>query len=81
MTVYEAVEQSIVVDDFASLMAHLEKHYDFWKPSVSNVTCEHYAYDDRIEWNTFLICVNGNAALFADGPMSGLRMSQGCSAP
>lgn len=31
-----------------------------------NVTIAHYCHDDRIGWNTHLVCVDGHGALFAD---------------
>lgn len=53
----------------AELLAFLEAEWLGWTPS-SVVTVEEYGgYDERIGWHTHLLCIDGRAALFTDGPM------------
>lgn len=63
----EAMERVVEIPDKAALMAYLKEHYDFWHPNEQNVTVQPYGRDERIDWDTHLICVDGNAALFSDG--------------
>lgn len=63
----ESMEQVVEVSDRTALLAYLRNRYDFWNPTDKNVTIRYYGYDSRIGWTTYLICVDGHAALFADG--------------
>lgn len=63
----EAMDQVIEIRDKAALLEFLQEQYDFWKPTEQNVTVQPYGHDDRIGWDTHLICVDGKAALFSDG--------------
>lgn len=63
----DAMEQLAEVRDRAELLAYLREHYPFWGPTDENVTSQWYAFDGRTGWNTHLISVAGNAALFSDG--------------
>lgn len=65
-TIDEAMERVIEIPNRDALMDFLRKNYEFWKPTEENVTIKFYAKDDRIGWNTYLICVDGKAALFSD---------------
>jgi hypothetical protein len=67
----EAMKRVVEVADRAALLRHLEEHYGFWKPTTDNVTIEPYGFDERIGWNTHIVCVDGKAALFSDGPFPG----------
>lgn len=69
MTLDESMEDCVELADGAALMAHLLKHYDYWRPTEANVTIEPYGFDERIGWDTHLVCIAGKAALFTDGPM------------
>lgn len=51
----------------AELIALLREMFHFWKPTAENVSYHVYAYDDRIGWDTHLVCVDGKAAVFTDG--------------
>lgn len=70
-TIDEAMARVVEIKDRAALLEYLREHFDFWKPTEENVTIEKYGVgvDARIGWDTHLICVDGNAALFADGPL------------
>lgn len=65
----EALERTVVIETRAALIAYLQEHYDFWSPTEENVTVEKYGegIDERCGWETHLVCVDGKAALFADG--------------
>lgn len=65
----EAMSRVVEVADEATLLRYLEKHYGFWKPTRENVTIVPYERDERIGWDTHLVCVDGKAALFTDGPL------------
>ena len=68
LTIDEAMMRVVEIPDRPALMAYLAEHFDFWHPTEANVTIRPYGYDARIGWDTHLICVDGKAALFADGP-------------
>jgi len=57
------------VSSWSELMADLRLQYYFWEPTDENVTIHYYGRDERIGWDTHLVCVNGKAALFTDGPL------------
>lgn len=63
----ESMEQVKEIDNWGELMAYLEDRFDYWKPTRENVTIKWYSRDDRINWDTHLICIDGKAALFSDG--------------
>lgn len=63
----EAMEQVVDIPDKDSLLAFLKEQYAFWSPTEENVTVQPYGRDERIGWDTHLICVAGKAALFSDG--------------
>lgn len=67
----DSMERATEVRTFSELLAHLRAHYPFWSPTEANVTIRPYGYDERIKWSTYLICVDGNAALFSNGPLEG----------
>lgn len=66
----DVMKMVVEVPDWNALLIYLQKHYDFWNPTKENITIKPYCYDKRTGWDTYLICVNGNAALFSDGPMN-----------
>lgn len=69
MDLEESMKHVLEIADWAALIAFLEKEYVLWKPD-SVVTIEKYGgFDKRIGWDTHLLCIDGRAALFTDGPM------------
>ena len=72
LTIFDALEQAVEVEDWSALMAVLRERYDFWEPTDENVTVEKYGQgiDERCGWDTHLVCVAGKAALFASGPIA-----------
>lgn len=73
MTLGEAMEHMAEFHTRAELLAFLRERFDFWSPTDANVTIEKYGkgIDERCGWDTHLICVDGKAALFSDGPLPG----------
>ena len=70
MLIDESMKHVLEIPDWEALVAFLEKEWRAWKPD-SVVTVEKYGrFDERIGWDTHLVCVDGHAALFSDGPMS-----------
>lgn len=59
------------VADWAELMAFLKAEYLPTEPTDENVTIEKYGtgIDERIGWDTHVLCVAGRAALYTDGPL------------
>ncbi len=58
------------MDSIEDLETHLSKVYK--QPSVGIITVEPYVYDKRVGWNTYIVCVDGRAVGFTDGPVKGL---------
>lgn len=67
----DAMNWATEVADREELLAYLQEHYWFWGPIDENVTIEKYGdgIDKRCGWDTYLICVDGKAALYSDGPL------------
>lgn len=69
-TIDEAMSHVVLIKDRDHLIEYLKREYDFWQPTNENVKIEHYGQDDRIDWDTYLVTIDGKAALFTDGPVS-----------
>lgn len=69
-TIDEAMLRIVEIKNRAELLEYLEKEYDFWQPTSKNVEIKHYCYDKRIDWNTYLVTIDGKAAVFANGPIT-----------
>jgi hypothetical protein len=70
----EAMAEAIDVNGLDELIAAMMRGLENWypkdgRPTRANVTVEPYAYDERIKWNTHIVCVDGNAWGFTDGPL------------
>ncbi len=63
----ESMAHVTEVKDRAELVAFLREHWRRDEATEENVTIEPYQRDERIGWDTHLICVDGHAALFSDG--------------
>ena len=70
MNLGEAMKHVREVASREELVAFLEKEWRAWKPG-SKVTIEKHGtgIDERTGWDTHLVCVDGKAALFTDGPL------------
>lgn len=52
-----------------AMMRGLDWYPKSKRPTRDNVTVEPYSFDKRINWNTHIVCVNGDAWGFTDGPL------------
>lgn len=57
----------------AELMRYLRAQFDYLNPTEENVTLTHHGYDARIGWDTYRLCIDGQAVLFTDGPLPLLK--------
>ncbi len=68
-TIDEAMGKLVDIRGRSHLLEYLKQEYDFWEPTDENVKVEFYGRDDRIDWDTYLVTIDGKAALFTDGPV------------
>jgi hypothetical protein len=62
----------IELADRAALIAHLrsiydQKHFGEWPDAAVKV--KPYCYDERIDWDTYIVTLNDGAVGFTDGPV------------
>jgi hypothetical protein len=73
MTVYEAMERCVDIEDRIALHQHLHKEYaSFFGRFRNDVEVELYDSrpDDRIGWPcTYIVTIDGRAVGFMDGPV------------
>jgi len=50
------------MESFADLKNHIEKIY-----GSGEITIKLYCYDSRIDWDSHIVCINGNAVGFTNG--------------
>lgn len=76
LTLDEAMARGLEFADKAALLAYLAESFFFWHPTEANVTLEPYSdrIDERTGWRTHLVCIDGKAALFTDGPLEGVPL-------
>lgn len=63
----EAMKETVELADFAALRAHIAETWP--EALLGTVVVKPYGYDARIGWDTHLVCVNGNAMGYTDGPV------------
>jgi hypothetical protein len=68
MLIDEAMKHVREFHSRSEFEAFLKAEWLGWKEG-SVVTIKKYCFDERIGWDTHLICVDGKAALFSDGPL------------
>lgn len=66
MLLDESMERVIELADRPALIEYLQHEYDFLQPTEENVSCKFHGYDKRINWETYLITIDGDAVLFAN---------------
>ena len=76
-TLDEAMALVVEIEDWAGLLEYLKRKYSFWRPTNENVRVEFYHRDDRIDWDTHLVTIDGKAAVFANGPIPNPSTEQG----
>jgi hypothetical protein len=67
MTLDESMFSLVEVSSFKGILEYLADNYPFLEATVDNTTIKPYGYDNRINWNTHIVCVSGAAVLFTDG--------------
>jgi rubrerythrin len=55
--------------DRAALVEYLQDKYAFIGPTEENIRVRQYMFDERNQWDTYLVTVDGSAVLFCDGPV------------
>lgn len=65
----EMMDRVFELPNRVALLNYLETEYKFWAPTEENVVVKPYGYDKRIGWDTYLVTIDGKAALFCDGPI------------
>lgn len=70
----KSLEDCIEVADLSDIANYLNTIWTVG-PSVelASLTCEPYAYDPRIDWNTYIILQNGQIIGFSNGPLERFR--------
>ena len=53
----EAMAEVVEFDSLLSLFEYLEKRFQN-SVSVSDLSIKYYCYDDRIDWDTYMVCTN-----------------------
>lgn len=66
LSLHEAMKRRVEIKDYDHLMSYLDENFFYWKP-FKRITQQFYARDSRINWRTWLICIDGKAALFVNG--------------
>lgn len=68
MELSESMKQVVEISDRTALIEYLQREYDFLNPTEENVKVKYHGRDDRIDWDTYLITIDGQATLFANDP-------------
>lgn len=63
----ESMKTIIEVKSIDDIRKHIMKDWPF--DTLGEITVKPYAYDHRIEWETYAVCVDGNAFGFTNGPL------------
>jgi hypothetical protein len=70
-TLDDSMLTCVEVDDFVGLVKHLQKIWGEWSLPIipGALKIEHYCYDGRIGWNTYIVTMKGQVLGFTDGPL------------
>ncbi|MEK6883043.1 MAG: hypothetical protein AABY22_25690 [Nanoarchaeota archaeon] len=52
-----------------SIRKFFTENEDFPEIYEGNIEVEPYGFDKRIGWDTYIVCINGKAVGFTDGPL------------
>jgi len=68
----DSLTEVVEVNDFPQLVRHMRREVERWYPidqlpTLENTKLEHYGYDERIGWDTYLVTVNGQAWGYTNG--------------
>lgn len=64
----ETVQEVQSLEDVRAIL-HASRKEIGLDPSIGKLTCKHYSYDARIQWDTWIICEDGAAIGFANGEL------------
>jgi hypothetical protein len=62
----EAMKEKFEVKSFQDILDYY-KRIGF--PIKGKLTCEWYSFDKRIDWDTWIVCEDGQAIGFTNGPI------------
>ena len=70
----DSMREMVEVNDLSQLVRHMRREVERWYPgdelpTEENTKLEHYWYDDRIGWDTWMVLVKGQAWGFTNGPL------------
>lgn len=71
----DSLAATIQIKDHDDLVKHLKEIWSRWPTSdgfePEEVTVEKYGdgIDERCGWDTYIVCIKGNAVGFTDGPL------------
>lgn len=79
-TLTESLETTIIVESEGGLYANIAIRFGnevgdvCWPRAgqaapLESMTIKPYGYDPRINWDTYIVCLNGQAVGFLDGPL------------
>ena len=63
----ESMETVKEMADFTELERHVTRIF-----GEGEITVKPYCYDDRIEWDTYIVCHNGHGVGFTNAPVNTL---------
>lgn len=71
LSLEQALERAVYLDGRVALFAYLRDAFEFWNPELDDISMEKYGIgiDERCGWDTYLVSVDGKAAVFTDGPL------------
>ena len=65
----ESLATVVELADRAALVQHLQQTYGAMEPVRDDlIEVQWYAYDSRIDWQTYIVLLNGSPVGFTDGP-------------
>lgn len=65
----ESMETCVELGGMAQLCRHIRRAWGFRAFKDSDVEVKPYGYDKRIDWDTHVVTISGNAIGFTDGPV------------
>lgn len=61
-----SLQTTVEVESLNDLKKHLEDYYKRPERPIGNLSCHYYGFDSRINWNTWIICEDGDGIGFCD---------------
>lgn len=68
----ESLATVVEIQTFSDLVAQVARHcsdFGWGGVTAETVTVKPYGFDARINWDTHMVCLSGNAVGFTDGPI------------